>query len=81
MKRQLFLIASSGLCSSMYAGKVETIQKGLYVITKNNPGLASNFVGYMVGNFIILIIISIISGIVSIILYSAAQEFARKPSA
>ena len=60
-------IASIGIYAPQYAGKVETFQKGFYVITKNNQGLGYTIIGIMVDLFVICIVISVISGIVSII--------------
>lgn len=67
-QRSILSIASIGLCVPLYAGKFETLQKGFYVITKDNPDLAYTILGLVVDLFIMLITIVIISGIVSIIL-------------
>ena len=67
-QRSILSRASMGLCAPLYASKFETLQRGLYVITKNNPDLGYTILGYTVDLFVICIVISIISGIVSIII-------------
>lgn len=68
MKRLLLSLLSFSLCSFLYAGKYDTLQRVGYVVTKHNPDLVSAIWGILLDIFLMCIPIAIISGILSLIL-------------